>query len=95
MKRLNAALIAALLAGTVCLCGCDPISSTGNSYDDDYGVPRAVAPAGEQDEQPAAVPEDGQGRPIKGFRDMIADKYGEADNSGVQSDHDMSDTFGE
>ena len=94
MKGLKAALIAALLAGTVCLCGCDLLSDDGgidNVYD-----PLAAEEAEAPDESDA---DDQQGLAIKGFRDMIADKYGEADNSGENSDgtldYDSPDLFTE
>lgn len=81
MKRLKAALIAALLAGTVCLCGCDLLSEDGgidNVYD-----PLAAEEAETPDESDTS---DQRGLAIKGFRDMISDKYGEADNSGENSE---------
>jgi hypothetical protein len=81
MKSLKAALIAALLAGTVCLCGCELPGSDG-SIDDVY-EPLAAEEAESSHESDT---DDQRGRAIKGFRDMIADKYGEADNSGENSE---------
>ena len=96
MNRLKAALIAALLSGTVCLCGCDLLR--------DKEVLDTADPF--QTEEEAEAPDesdDQQGLAIKGFRDMIADKYGEADNSGENSgensdgtlDYDSPDLFTE
>lgn len=94
MNRVKAALIAALLSGTVCLCGCDLLR--------DKEVLDTADPF--QTEEEAEAPDesdadDQQGLAIKGFRDMIADKYGEADNSGENSDgtldYDLPDLFTE
>ena len=85
MNRLKAALIAALLSGTV--------------LSDDGGIDNVYDPlAAEEAEAPdESDADDQQGLAIKGFRDMIADKYGEADNSGENSDgtldYDSPDLF--
>lgn len=94
MNRLKAVLIAALLSGTVCLCGCDLLrDKEGVDTADPFQTEEEAEAHDESDA------EDQQGLAIKGFRDMIADKYGEADNSGENSDgtldYDSPDLFGE
>ncbi|MBR6994651.1 MAG: hypothetical protein IKH96_01390 [Ruminococcus sp.] len=94
MNRRKAVLIAVLLSGTVCLCGCDLLrDKEGVDTVDPFQTEEEAETHDESDA------EDQQGLAIKGFRDMIADKYGEADNSGENSDgtldYDSPDLFGE
>ena len=82
-KTRKTALIAAILAGTVVLAGCD--------ITDDYIVTVYGPPTAEDSEQDGAdsaesVEDSVQGRQIKEFRDIIAAKYPEADNGNSGSD---------
>jgi hypothetical protein len=73
-KTRKTALIAAILAGTAVLAGCD--------ITDDDIVTVYGPPASDDSEQDSAdsAEDTVQGRKIKEFRDMISAKYPEADN---------------
>ena len=84
-KNRTTALMAAILTGAAMLTGCD----TGGDIVTVYGPPTVEEAASDSEGMESG---DG-GQMIKGFRDMIADKYPEVNNdgsgNGMQGEYDF------